>query len=203
VAENENRIGTLRLLTQRGGTVAELSQFLVDLEAAYLCLYQLDMPLTRTWPTQRDRLGRMLIQMRPLGSVSRWPLDALTPEAVLPEHRLVVTRVHIESPGFWEFLGSLNPLQQIREYLNDRHRRRQDRDFRELAERDRLVLENEIIQRQVWEHENSVLRERISIMKELGYSDEEIRQLVWASIGKPLVQLGTHQDSRLIEGVGD
>lgn len=55
----------------------------------------------------------------------------LSPEAVVPEHRLVVKRVRIESPGLWEFAASLNPLQQIREYLNDRHQRRQDREFRE------------------------------------------------------------------------
>ena len=32
-----------------------------------------------------------------------------------------------ESPGFWEFLGSLNPLEVIRRYLNDRHERAKDR----------------------------------------------------------------------------
>lgn len=56
---------------------------------------------------------------------------ALTADTVLPEHRLVIKSIRIESPGFWEVFASLNPLQQIREYLNDRHKRKQDREFRE------------------------------------------------------------------------
>jgi hypothetical protein len=55
-------------------------------------------------------------------------------EAVPPYARLVLEHVRIESPGFWEFVASLNPLQQIREYLNDRHRRRQDGEFRDASE---------------------------------------------------------------------
>ena len=88
----------------------------------------------------------------------------------------------IESPGFWEFLGALNPLQQIREYLNGRHKRRQDREYRETAEQERLRLENALIQRQVCEKENAVLRDRINLAKELGYSDHELRQLLWAQV---------------------
>jgi len=34
-------------------------------------------------------------------------------EARLPEYKLEIKRIQIESPGFWEFLGALNPLQQI------------------------------------------------------------------------------------------
>jgi hypothetical protein len=127
-------------------------------------------------------------------------IGALTPDTVLPEHRLFIRSVRIESPGFWEVVASLNPLQQLREYLNDRHKRRQDKEYREAAERDRLILENELIQRHVWEKENSVLGERIKLLKDMGLSDQEIRQLVWAQVGKPLAQLGRHQDSRLIGG---
>jgi len=43
---------------------------------------------------------------------------------VLPSERLFFSKVNIQSPGFWEVMGSLNPLQQIREYLKDRHERK-------------------------------------------------------------------------------
>jgi len=32
---------------------------------------------------------------------------------VLPSDRLYISKVNIQSPGFWEVLGSLNPLQHI------------------------------------------------------------------------------------------
>ena len=105
----------------------------------------------------------------------------------------------LESPGFWEFLGALNPLHQIREYLNDRHKRRQDKEYREQAESERLALENDLIQRQIWEKENSILRDRISVMGDLGLSEEEIRRLVWTNVSSPLIELGSHQDNRMIE----
>lgn len=124
----------------------------------------------------------------------------MSAETIPPQARLVLEHIRIESPGFWEFVASLNPLQQIREYLNDRHRRRQDRDFREAAERERLALENELIRRQIAEKDNSILRERIAILREIGYTDEEIDRLIWSSIGGPMARLGRHQDKRLIGG---
>jgi hypothetical protein len=192
-----SQTSTLQIFANRGGTIQEISGFLADLEAAYISLYQLDQYL----PFSERRLGTVLT---PNVSFELLPPPlfkaVITPDAVLPDRRLTVTRVQIESPGFWEVMGSLSPLQQLREYLNDRHRRRQDRDFREAAESERLRLDNELIQRQIWEKENAILRERILMWKEIGYTDEEIRQLVWALVGKPLAMLGRHQDSRLIEG---
>jgi hypothetical protein len=189
--------GTLRILTERAGTIAEISRFLADLEKAYLALYDFE----RAWSFKSWRSNIMYLKSGfPYPILGGQGLAALTPETVLPEDRLIVTSVRIESPGFWEVVASLNPLQQIREYLNDRHKRRQDKDFRDAAERDRLLLENELIQRQVWEKENSILGERIKLLRDLGLSDQEIRQLVWAQVGEPLAQLGRHQDSRLIGG---
>lgn len=97
---------------------------------------------------------------------------------VLPEYRLELRRVSIQSPGFWEFVGALNPLQQLREYLKDRHERRKDREYRERAEKDKLRLDNELLQRQILEKENSLLHEQIAIMRELGFSDAELRQFI-------------------------
>lgn len=119
---------------------------------------------------------------------------------VLPEYRLELARVSIQSPGWIEVLGAVNPLREIREYLKDRHERRKDCEYREAAEKDRLQLENELLQRQILEKENGILRERVELLKEAGASDDEIRQIIWASLGQPLSRLGHHQDTKLIEG---
>ena len=88
-----------------------------------------------------------------------WPP---TPEEVASfvprSEQLVLSAVSLASPGFWEFLGTLNPLEILRKYLNDRHERRKDRDYRESAERRRLELENLTL-------ESRVLSERIRIAK--------------------------------------
>lgn len=66
-----------------------------------------------------------------------------------PGDRLIVSRVVLESPGFWEVFGSLNPLEVVRKYLNDRHERQKDRDYRSDAERERLAIENALNRLQV------------------------------------------------------
>jgi hypothetical protein len=63
-----------------------------------------------------------------------------------------------------------------------------------------LALENELIRRQIAERDNAILRERIAILRDVGYSDEEIDRLIWSSVGGSLARLGRHQDTRLIGG---
>jgi len=98
-----------------------------------------------------------------------------------------------------QFHQSSRPKKAKVQYLNDRHKRRQDREYREQAERERLLLENELIRRQIWEKENSVFRERINVLREIGFSDDEIRRLIWVYVSQPLIALGKHQDAGLIE----
>lgn len=197
---DEVQTGSLRIFTRRGGTVREIVGLLQYVEDAYNKIFLFS--LSVDFFADRERF---FIMWRHYGFAPLlWaPFVGLPQfkffEAMLPEYKLEAKRIQIESPGFWEFLGALNPLQQIREYLNDRHKRRQNREYREQAEGERLLLENELIRRQVWEKENAVLRERINIHKEIGYSDEEIRRLIWVYVSQPLIALGKHQDAGLIE----
>ncbi len=193
--------GTLRIVGLRGGTITEITEFLRDLEAAYLQLYGFQ----RRWiPWSLSRSRHFLLEYFldsgfPFSPALAAP-EKLSAASVLPQHRLILTRVSIESPGFWEFLASLNPLQQIREYLNDRHRRRQDREYRELSERERLSLENELLEQQIREKENTFLSQRVQILRDIGVGNDEIRQFLWSQVGTPLAGLGQHQDKGLIAG---
>jgi hypothetical protein len=203
---DEIQIGSLRIFTKRAGTVAEIVGFLQDVEAAYNRIFLFFSFVD--FFADREGFFRWRYFWREWREFG-FPPPFWAPfvgfpqieflESILPEYKLEVKRIQIESPGFWEFLGALNPLQQIREYLNDRHKRRQDREYREQAERERLLLENELIRRQIWEKENSVLRERISVLREIGFSDDEIRRLIWVYVSQPLIALGKHQDAGLIE----
>lgn len=199
----ELQTGSLLVFARRAGTVNEIVGFLQDIEKAHNKIYHFFSLID--FLTNEKRFGRWRHFWREVGFPPFFgmPYVGLTDieflQAIPPEYKLEVKRIQIASPGFWEFLGALNPLQQIREYLNDRHRRRQDREYREQAEREKLRLENELIQRQIWEKENSVFRGRIEMLREIGFSDEEIRRLIWVHVSQPLIALGEHQDSGLIE----
>ena len=193
--------GRLVIVANRGGTIAEISAFLSDVENAYIALYSFEKLWfsRRLW--HRDVHPAMLNEWRySLNRLEYIEHISKEPEMIPPSERLSLERIHIESPGFWEFAASLNPLKQLREYLNDRHRRRQDREYREEAEKERLVLDNILIQQQIRKGHITETRKIIKIMRELGYTDDEIRQIVWSQLGIPLSQLGRHQDSRLING---
>ena len=192
--------GRLVIAAERGGSITEISAFLSDLENAYLALYIFNR-LSRPRRLRRHIPLKMWLDLgypfRPFDQAGFVPLgvDSLPPNA-----RLTLERVRIESPGFWEFCASLNPLQQIREYLNDRHRRRQDREFREPLEKERLELENECLRLQIKKMNIDYLREYHQLLHELGYSEDDIHHEYWATIGNPLSRLGRHQDTRLIGG---
>lgn len=182
--------GRLKIIAERGGTIGEITAFLADLEAAYVALYMFE---------ERVAQYRRLHRLFPIELVFPFPSSApyqgppLTAESIPPTFRLTVERVQIESPGFWEVMASMNPLQQIREFLNDRHKRRQDREWREAAEKEKLAHENEVLR-------NTVIQGRVTILRDLGFGNEEIGAYVWSEIGPPMSRLGRHQDNRLIGG---
>lgn len=113
-------------------------------------------------------------------------------EIILPHNRLQLTRVNVQSPGFWEFLGSLNPLQQLREYLKDRHERQKDTNYRNRQEEEKGDLDN-ILKKE------GIINQRIDMLHKLGYNETEIRQFVFPMIVQPLNLVGRQQDNGLIE----
>ena len=122
-----------------------------------------------------------------------WDLPDLSESFVFGDELLIVTRVELGSPGFWEFLGALNPLEVIRQYLNDRHRRKQDREYRDREEARMLGLENDL-------REIDVVRQRIDAAREYGVPDEALTPLLKRLLGEPLEELGNLQDRGVIDG---
>lgn len=101
---------------------------------------------------------------------------------VLPQDRLVITKINIQSPGFWEFLGSANPLQFIRDFIKDiTFRNRQEKELGDLK----------------------ILQEKIEILKDLDYDEAQIRQLVFTMITEPLNKISRHKDNGQIDGIDE
>lgn len=131
---------------------------------------------------------------RRLGRQGReWPPTAEEISSLVPHsEQLLLAAVRLHSPGFWEFVGKLNPLEVIRQYLNDRHERRKDREYRETAEARRLKLQN-------LELENRVIAERVQLAKQLGATERDLAPLLNELVYRPLTGLDRHQDRGVIE----
>ncbi len=225
----ETELTSLRIKAERLGTIPEVTTFLTDLETAYNSIYAFNF-LVDTLEQDRHRRLRQFAEhfhryrkyWKEFSDRKDFPFDPFMYEmffeeyalsrakgfspnllelqskidiekVVLPSDRLVISKVNIQSPGFWEVLGSLNPLQQIREYLKDRHERQKDKEFRNKQEKEKGELDLE-------EQRNKIISQRIDILKSLGHSETEIRQLVMVMVTQPLNRLGRHQDNNQIEG---
>jgi hypothetical protein len=99
---------------------------------------------------------------------------------------LTLTAANLHSPGFWEFAGSLNPLGQARGYLNERHERCKDKDFRNDIERQKLLAEARLTEVAVRRAELDVTRTQYEIAAQIVGADEA-RKLAAAALS----ELGT------------
>jgi hypothetical protein len=105
--------------------------------------------------------------------------------------RLFLSGAQIGSPGFLEFLGSLNPLEQLRRYLNERWERTKDREYRNAEENRRLVLENDRV-------ELDNLAQFVEVARAAGATDEDLAGVRARILEAPLRRLGAVQDMGLV-----
>jgi len=184
----------LRIRAEKIGTVREVMQLLADFENAYNSIYvfiffmeKLSIDKQRKlapWEDKYFHWSRYLIEraMR-----QDYPYDLFTQELarhidnIVPANeRLTISKINIQSPGFWEFLGNINPLQQIRDFIKDlTYRNKQEKELGKLE----------------------ILKKKIEILRDLGYREEEMRQFVITMIDKPLNELVKYLHNRQIEGV--
>lgn len=142
--------------------------------------------------------------------------------------RLFLNRVSMSSPGFWEFIGKWNIFEQLRLYLNDRHERQKDREFRnefeksrndlriEYIERQHQILRSksqndidyerqrkqELIEKERLENmllETKVVKERLEVLREQGHKpDEEEIEKLQRFLIEPLTHLRMMRNKRIL-----
>lgn len=181
---------TLRVKSERLGEVVEIVRYLRSMENAYNHIFAFDLIVQETkeryaedwtpWGRSGRKTSRTLRQIRDAGSV------------VLPEDRLRLRAISIQSPGSWDFLGALNPLETLRQYLADRHERKKDFAYRNAAEAERLRLENEKLK-------TEVVRDRVEILRALNIPEDRIAAALNLHIVAPLSELDEPQDTGLIQ----
>ena len=194
----------LRIQGNGGFRVTDVEALLASLEEAYNAVSYFDSALDET-ARAVSRFGGPFPYVLVVGRGSRrsrtvagrdLPGGIPSPQEIASmirgRDRLLLKSVRLESPGFWAFLGTLNPLEVIRHYLVDRHERRKDKQYREPLEEERLGLENKLL-------ENRVIKERIELAREAGVPEDQIRLLFNQLVVRPMEALGQHQDRGLID----
>ncbi len=171
--------------------VEDVYKYLNALEYAYNCAYVLE-----SITNQAEELARQYetppLPLRNLLWGNWWPP---TPEKIAgfvpSEDRLKLKGVELSSPGFWDFRGKLNPLEVLRQYLNDRHERRKDWEYRSSAQAKKLELEKELLEAQVFE-------KKLQLLKQMGATEQDLSLLRGRLLNQPLQELNSSQDQGLI-----
>lgn len=112
---------------------------------------------------------------------------------------IILNSVNMNSPGIWEFLANLNPLEVIRKYLSDRHERGKDHSFRNEIEckKEESKIINQNLRNQILETE--IIDKKIDIMRKIGMSDDQISKLTKRLLETPKKNLFKHIKSGLID----
>lgn len=231
----KNDLGILTINGNGGVPVAKIRKYLDSLESAYNGIYVFEALTLRIEEIGKsddsifDRfISTLLKSPKNLNNIdpkttdilfllSAWPpTEKRLARFVLPEDKLTLRRVNLQSPGDWEFIAKLNPLENIRLFLQDHHERLKDRKYRNTQEERQLTLENDArtIQNRTYELQAKkaeqdlrlseqvgqlrIVREKFNILKELGASEETLIPLVNELISKPLEKLIESQNEGII-----
>jgi hypothetical protein len=185
-------LGYMRVEGEGGRPASEIRGLLKAWESAYQIVARIEL--------EGERVIDFLEWLERVGPPRRYWSPFLGMGTVRVEgdvgSRLIVSRVVLESPGFWEVFGSLNPLEVLRKYLNDRHERSKDRNYRSDAEHERLAIANALGRLQVVERIAAIEREYGP-----GFYDSEAWLRGWEADLRPQLERLTEFDRRgLIAG---
>jgi hypothetical protein len=196
------KLGYLRIDGEGGISVRDMREILAALEDSYEAIASIELLIA-------ERISRMQALYRwsrrwgppemfmPLAGAFLPPQISDVQRPAAAEVPLVVSRVVLQSPGFWELMGTLNPLEVTRRYLNDRHERRKDDAYRSRAEADRLALDNAVRELDVLERYLQLRRE---YGEDLPLGPDTLPQIVASSVRPALERLAEFDDRGLISG---
>ena len=195
---SQNRGSILRIYGNGEVLVEDIYQYLNAVEEAYNSAYVFSKIVEEAQEISNFYGGqRPPIPLKNLLWLNWWPPNAEKVKSFVPKSdRLKLVDVELHSPGFWDFLGKLNPLEVIREYLKDRHEREKDRTYRNREEEEKLRLENEKARLEL-------IREKLELFKDIqdmGATEEQVAIVAEQLLIEPLRRLNQYQERQIIMG---
>ena len=189
----QNQGSVLRISGNIEAPIESIYEYLRELEVAYNSVYVLKSIIEEGKEIfDLDERQKPLIPLKSLLWMTWWPPTADKVKSLVSQNdRLKIYRAEFHSPGFWDFLGKLNPLETIREYLNDRHERQKDRNYRNQAEKDKLEIENIAAKIKLYIDAYDGLSVR-------GVKEQDICVLRDKLLIEPLKKLDKYQDQKII-----
>lgn len=165
------------------GRVAAVARVLNAIESSYNGLYTFEVIIDRRYPLPSffDEFSRSRRLQSPR------PSTALVERGDL----LLLREANFTSPGFWRVIGALNPLETIRKFLNDEHRRSKDRRYRSRLEEERMEEE---VARMRLDRVAEVTRQ----LRDIGVPEPIVRRIVVTLVVGPLRALEGAQNEGLI-----
>ena len=141
----------LRVYLSDGAKAVDAANFLTDMNSVYchlLAFRRLTDTLRSAQKVSVDHLSYLSLADKAVEQAENKILGDTSP--------LYLNSANLSTPGWLEFFGALNPLETLRKYLDDRHRRKIVNSLSDLDRR-RFELENESL-------ENKVIAEKLAIL---------------------------------------
>lgn len=186
VEAQPNTKAKLVLTIPRSGDCREFAWLLSEIDYGYNNFYAWHLIFEQATGGNLDIMANWPRSRRSLRRIPK------PDQIVLPEDRLYLAKIEIASPGWIELIGALNPLETLRKILQDRHTRRQDREYRESAEAEKLAIENR--QRRV-----QLAKDEYELLKRMNFPEDKIRVVLTAHIFEPAERLERVVDAGLID----
>lgn len=186
----------LKIRARGNVELRKIIDFLKDFESAYNRIYTISnfSGDARFFPDFSERTGKIKFQkgeISPFKYELKFASESEIKNSIPQQDILLLKRVVLESPGVWEIIGSLNPMETIRKFINDHDNRKKDRDLHPHRVRS---AELDII-----EKEDNIFFNRINEFRKLGMSEKEIHELITKFRDKPLLKLDKYIEEGLIE----
>lgn len=189
--------GRLTVYANMPGTVAEAVGTLQAIEYAYLMLYATEVhvnslrnrpyELGPPWWLTFSGFASLPPATGPQGMLAQ---DHIRRSILLPEDVLQIDAIRFSSEGFWSFLGSLNPLETIRKWVQDHHERKKDNLYRSREEDRGMQIDNAI-------KNVELLSKTADLFQRLGVSQDEARRALLPA-AQSLCDLDDKMDQGLV-----